>query len=68
MDPFKHSVVVAHFLAGDRVDIYAIDVTPPTDPDDGDAEYYRRLSMMSVVRLLKKANPSIRVYHAPAPV
>jgi len=68
MEPFKHSAVVAHFLAGDRVDIYAVDGTPPTDPDDGDAEYYRRRSMMWVARLLKKANPSIRVYHATPPV
>jgi hypothetical protein len=62
MDPFEHSAVVAHFLAGYRVEIYAVDGTPPPDPDDASAEFYRLRSLFAVARQLRRGNPSLRVY------
>ncbi len=62
MDVFEHSAVVAHFLAGNRVELYAVDGTPPTDPDEGGAEYLRLRGIMAAARLLRRGNPSIRVY------
>jgi hypothetical protein len=62
MNPFEHAAVSALFLAGDRVELTAVDGTPPSDPENGDAEYYRLRAISAVARQLKRANPSIRVY------
>ena len=35
MQTFEHWSVVAHFLAGNRVELRAVDGTPPHDPEDG---------------------------------
>ena len=64
MDPFAYNAVVAHFLAGNRVEIFAVEGAPPLDPDDGDAEYYGLRSLLAAARALRQGNPSVRVYHA----
>jgi hypothetical protein len=61
MNPFDHAAVIAHFLSGNRVELTAVDGTPPPDPEDGDPEYYRLRAILAVARLLKRANPGIRV-------
>jgi hypothetical protein len=62
MNPFDHASVVAHFFAGNRVELIAIDGTPPPDPENGDAEYYRVRAILAVARQLRRGNPSARVY------
>lgn len=62
MNPFDHTAVIAHFLSGDRVELTAVDGTPPSDPENGDAEYYRLRAISAVARQLKRANPAIQVY------
>jgi hypothetical protein len=62
MDPFEHAAVIGHFLAGNRVELAAVDGTPPPDPENGDAEYYRLRAVSAVARRLKHADPSLRVY------
>jgi len=52
------------FFAGNRVELTAVDGTPPPDPENGDAEYYRLRALGAVVGQLKRAIPSIRVYVA----
>jgi len=61
MNASDHCTVVAHFLP-DRVEIYAVDGTPPRDPENGDAECCRLRRELEVARLLHRADPSIRVY------
>ena len=61
MDPFEHAAVVAHFLAGNRVELAAVGGTPPADYEDGDAEYYGLRAIMAVTRQLKRADPSFRI-------
>lgn len=56
------AAVVAHFLAGNRVELTAVDGMPPPDPEDGDAEYYRLRAISAVARQLKRVSPSIQVY------
>ncbi len=53
---------MAHFLAGNRVEIRAVDGTAPYDLEVGDAEYVRLRSEMAVARLLRRAESTTRVY------
>ncbi len=62
MNPFDHTAVVAHFFAGDRVELMAVDGAPPPDPENGDAEYYRLRAILAVARQLKRTNPRIQIY------
>jgi hypothetical protein len=39
MDPFTHVAIVAHFMAGNCVELIPVDAIPPSDPEDGDAQY-----------------------------
>jgi len=50
LNPFDHAAVVAHYLAGNRVELTAVDGTPPPDPEDGDAEFYRVRAVTAVAR------------------
>src|SRR5271170_4450019 len=36
------------FFSGDRVELRALDGTPPPDPENGDAEYYRHRATSAV--------------------
>jgi hypothetical protein len=63
-DPFEYAAVVVDFLAGDRVELRAVDGTPPSDPENGDAEYLRLRAILAAVRRLKRGNPDLRVYIA----
>jgi hypothetical protein len=64
MSQVEHAVVTAHFLAGDRVELTAIDALPPADPEDGDAEYYRLRAILRVARLIKRGCPHAEMHVA----
>ncbi len=61
-NPFEHAAVTAHFYAGNRVQLTAVDAIPLSDPENGDAEDCRRRGISVVARWLKRGNPSLRVY------
>lgn len=55
MTNFEYAAVTAAFLAGDRIELTAVDVIPPDDPENGDAEYHRRRAILAVARCLRRA-------------
>lgn len=63
MMEFEHAVVTAHFLADNRVDLTALDETPPDDPgSDGDAQYHRLRAISKVARTIKRGMPAAEIY------
>jgi hypothetical protein len=62
MDDFEHAVVIAHFLAGNRIELTAIDAIPPNDPENGDAEFYRWRAINVAARKLKRGAPQAKIY------
>ena len=39
MQIFERAAIIAHFLAGNRVELTAVAAISPSDPDEGSAEY-----------------------------
>jgi hypothetical protein len=68
MENFEPAVVTAHFLAGDRIELIAVDAIPRHDPENGDAEFYRQRArlraVLDVARRLKRCMPKAKFYVA----
>lgn len=63
MDSFEYRPVVAHFLAGNHVELWAVEgAVPVHDLEEGEADYFRIRSEFAVARLLHQADSSFRVY------
>lgn len=61
MENIEHVAVTAHFLAGDLIELTAVDVIPPDDFEDYTIEFYRVRAVLAVARLLKRGAPRMKV-------